>query len=331
MLSSTGFSRRKLLAGGVGALGLAAMQPALAASYPAKAVQLVVPFPPGGVTDSLARLLAAELQTALGQPFVVLNKPGAAGAISSDFVKNAAPDGYTLMMGHIGTHAVNPALYKNLSYDPVNDFSPIALVASTPVALYATASKPQLKDWQGVLAASRASSNSMTYASFGAGSSSHLYAELLQAAAGIKWLHVAYKGPAPAMQDLIGGQVDFMFDTLASGMPQAQAGRIQAVAVASTARQPVARDVPTFTELGIKGLDGGPWFGLFGPKNLPAPIVQVLWEAVRKTLAARSMVDRLNAQGISVINRSPVDLRTFQRQEIARWAADVKRFDIKVE
>ncbi|MDB5872850.1 MAG: hypothetical protein JWQ07_2292 [Ramlibacter sp.] len=323
--------RRRDLLKTAGALGLAVSSPLIhAQAFPARPVQLVVPFPPGGVTDALARLLAAELHTATGQPFIVGNKPGAAGAIASDFVKTAPADGYTLMMGHIGTHAVNPALYKNLGYDPVRDFAPVALVASTPVALY-TASKIAYQRLDEVLAASRAKPEFFNYASFGPGSSSHLYAELLQSITGVKWLHVPYKGPAPAMQDLIGGQVDFMFDTLASGMPQVQGGRIRAVAVASAARSPAAPEVPTFAELGVKGLDGGPWFALFAPKNTPAPAVQYLWNAVRKVLGSSTVAQRLAAQGITVINRSPADLAAFQRAEIARWADIVKRLNIKAD
>lgn len=306
------------------------MSSAYAQTFPDRAVQLVVPFPAGGVTDTLARLIGNELQAALGQPFIVINKPGASGAIAAEFVKGSPADGYTLMMGHIGTHAVNPALYKKLRYNPVTDFAPIALLASTPVALYASTKAPG-KTLAEILAASRAKPGALTYASFGPGSSSHLYAELLQSLTGVKWLHIAYKGPAPAMQGLIGGEVDLMFDTLTSGMPQAQAGRIQALAVASTARAPVAPDLPTFRELKVNGLDGGPWFALFAPRGTPPQVLKALSESVHKSLASPSIASRLAGQGIAVINQGPAELAVFQKQEIAKWADNVKRFNIKVD
>ncbi len=301
-----------------------------AQAYPSRPVQVVVPFPPGGVTDALARMLGTELQLALGQPFLVLNKPGASGAIAAEYVKNAPPDGYTLMMGHIGTHAVNPSLYPDLSYNPVTDFVPVALLASTPVALFASSRAPG-KTWAEILAASRARPGELTFASFGPGSSSHLYAEQLQSLAGVKWLHVPYKGPAPAMQALLSGEVDLMFDTLASGVPQARSGRIRAVAVASATRSSFAGDVPTFEELKVSGMDGGPWFALFGPRGMPRALAKTLADAVRTALGGNALQGRLAAQGIAVINQGPAELAAFQKKEMAKWADSVKRFNIKVD
>ena len=298
--------------------------------YPSRPVQLVVPFPAGGVTDGLARLISAELQAILLKPVVVMNKPGAAGIIASEFVKLAPADGYTLMMGHIGTHAVNPSLYKPLSYDPIADFSPIAMLASTPVALFASNKAPG-KTWAEILAASRAAPGKLTYASFGPGSSSHLYAELLQNFANVKWTHIPYKGPAPAMQDLLGGQVDFMFDTLASGMPQLQTKRIHAVAVCSAERINLASSVPNFAELGISGMEGGPWFGLFAPKNLPEPIVAKLSNALGVILAKPKIIQQLNDQGIRIDFRSPEKLSAFQVQEINKWSDIIRRLSIKAD
>ncbi len=321
--------RRALLAAALWA-GSMAMRSAHAQTFPARAVQLIVPFPPGGVTDALARLVGIELQQALGQACVVVNKPGASGAIAAEYVKNAAPDGYTLMMGHIGTHAVNPALYAELSYNPVTDFVPVALLASTPVALFSSSKSPS-RNWGDIVAASRARPGGLTYASFGAGSSSHLYAEQLQSLAGLKWLHIPYKGPAPAMQGLMGGEVDLMFDTLASGMPQLQSGRIRAIAVASTTRSPFAAEVPTFAELKVAGMDGGPWFALFAPRGTPPDIVRVFTNALHAALGTPAVAGRLAAQGISVINQGPAELASFQKKEIAQWADRVKRFNIKVD
>ncbi|WP_232834295.1 tripartite tricarboxylate transporter substrate binding protein, partial [Rhodoferax ferrireducens] len=205
-----------------------------------------------------------------------------------------------------------------------------SLLASTPVALYASMKAPG-KTWAEILAASRATPDRLTFASFGPGSSSHLYAELLQSLTGVKWLHIAYKGPSPAMQALIGGEVDLMFDTLSSGMPQALAGRIRSLAVASAVRAPVAPDLPTFEELKVSGLDGGPWFALFAPKETPPSILKVLSESVHKSLGSSVIAKRLAGQGIAVINQGPVELASFQKQEIARWAENVKRFNIKVD
>ena len=322
--------RRVLLRAAVAAAALAATTHSRAQSFPTRPVQIAVPFPPGGVTDTLARLLGTELQNALGQPFVVLNKPGASGAIAAGFVKQALPDGYTLMMGHIGTHAVNPWLYPDLSYDPVRDFTPIALLASTPVALFASPKAPGAT-WAEIVTASRERPGKLTFASFGAGSSSHLYAEQLQAIAGVKWLHIPYKGPAPAMQGLMAGEVDLLFDTLASGMPQAKAGRIQAIATAAPSRPAIAADVQTFSELRVTGMDGGPWFALFAPRGTSPAVIKVLSGAVRAALSSPSVAAVLSAQGVTIINRGPDELAAFQKQEMARWGENVKRFHIKVD
>ena len=299
-------------------------------AYPVKPVQLVVPFPPGGVTDALARVLAQALSGPLGQSVVVLNKPGASGMIAAESVKVAPPDGYTLLMGHIGTHAVNPALYPKITYRPIDDFTPISLVASTPVMLLVS-SKVPAKSISELIALAKQKPGRLNYASFGAGSSSHLYAELFKNAAELDITHVPYKGPSPAMQDLIGGQVDMMFDTVASSLPQIKAGNVRALAVASAERVPLARDVPTFKELGMGQLDGGPWFGLFAPRATPPDVIARLETEVRKALANEQVAQALQVQGIRIVGSTGGELATFQNEEMRRWAALIKKFDIHVD
>ncbi len=323
--------RSALRVAGACCLALAAASgPVHANSYPEKPVQLIVPFPPGGVTDALARVMAKALDRPLGQPMIVVNKPGASGMIASESVKTSVADGYTLLMGHIGTHAVNPALFPNISYKPVDDFVPISLIASTPVMLLVS-SKIQADNVAQLAALVKEKPGVLNYASFGAGSSSHLYAELFKSVANLDIVHIPYKGPAPAMQDLLGGQVDMMFDTVASSVPQLKTGKVRALAVASAERVPLAPDVPTFAELGMKQLDGGPWFALFAPKGTPPQIVAKLEREVRTALKTKPVVQALEAQGIHVIGSSASDLSKYQAEEISRWANLVKQFAIKID
>jgi tripartite-type tricarboxylate transporter receptor subunit TctC len=303
---------------------------AFAQNLPAKPIQLFVPFPPGGVTDLLARTLAQELGRALDQSVIVVNKPGASGMIAAEAVKLAPADGSVLMIGHIGTHAVNPHLFKRLTYDPVSDFAPISLIASTPVMLLVNANV-QAKSVPELVALANARPGRLTYASFGAGSSSHLYAEIFRHEAKIDLLHVPYKGPAPAMQDLIGGQVDMMFDTVASATPQLTQGHVRALAVASRQRVPQALEVPTFAELGLPALDGGPWFGLYAPRAVPDTVRMRLEVETRKVLSSDQIAGMLKAQGIVVINGGASELAEHQRREFERWGALVKQMDIRLE
>ncbi len=326
--SSFDLDRRRAL---VSAMTLAAPAlPAFAQAYPSRPIQLVVPFPAGGVTDMLSRVLAQELGRSMSQPVVVMNQPGASGMIACVAVKQAPADGYTLLMGHIGTHAVNPSLYPKINYDPVADFAPLSLVATTPVMLLVNEQVPA-KSLEQLTSLAKGKARPLTYGSFGAGSSSHLYAEMFQASAKLHLLHVPYKGPAPAMQDLIGGQIDMMFDTVASAMPQVKHGRVRALAVASSRRVAQAPDVPTFAEVGMAELTGGPWFALYAPRATPLPIRDRIESEVRKALAVDRVTSVLREQGIQPLGSTSEQLASHQRTEAARWGALVKRLNIHLE
>ena len=309
-------------------LGLALALSAGAAEFPAKAVRIVVPFPPGNLTDRLARLIGERLHEPLGQPVIVENRPGAHGNTGALEVARAAPDGHTLFMGYVGTHAVNPSLYSDLPYDPVKDFSPITLVASVPNMLVVRPDLPA-KDVRELVALARSQPGKLTFASIGTGTSTHMAAEQLKSAARLDIVHVPYKGIAPAMLDVIAGRVDMMFGTVASAYPHAKAGKLRALGVTTPARVPSAPEVPTFAEQGIAGFDQGAWFALYAPARTPDDIVDRLHREVAAILKRPEIRRSLSGQGIDAIGSSPLELARFQAEETARWARIVSDAGIK--
>ena len=313
-------------------LMLAALAPAAWAqdAYPNKAITLVVTVPPGGAADFVARLIGQRLSDALGQSVVISNRGGAGGAIASDNVAKAAPDGYTLLLNSITTHGIGPHLYSSLPYDSVKDFTPIIFVAHLPLIMTINTGH-EMKSVQDLIAYAKANPGKLSFASSSNGSAPHLAGELFQTVAGIKMLHVPYRGSGPAVIDVGAGRVDIMFDGVPSLLPLLQAGKLRALAAASAARNPIVPEAPTFDELGIKGMEISLWYGLLGPAGLPQPIVQRLNAALGTILKMPDIRDSFAKQGVVAAGGTPEDFATFMRDESSRWGEVVRRNNIKIE
>ena len=315
------------------ALGCAAVVavPAFGESaYPMKPVKLVVPFPPGGPLDTVGRALALALGEAWGEPVVVENKPGAGGNIGADYVAKSAPDGYTILMGALSTHAVNPSLYPNMPYDAVKDFAPITLVATTPNVLVINPSVPA-QTAQQFIAYAKANPGKLNFASGSTGSAGHLAGELFNLETGAKMVHVPFKGAAPATQALLAGDTQLMFDNLSNAMPHVRAGKLRALAVTTAQRSKLAPDLPTMTEAGLTEFDISTWFGLFAPAGTPRDII-AKWNAeVVKILEAPAMRERLAAQGAEAAPMSPDRFAAFVASEARKYARIVKLSGAKVD
>ncbi len=303
---------------------------ALAADYPSKPVRLVVPFSAGGTSDLLARVVAERLGGALGQSVIVDNKPGAGGNIGSDIVAKAAPDGYTLLLGTVGTHAINSSLYKKMPYDASKDFAPVTLVASVPNMLVVHPSVP-VKSVQELIALGKAKPGTLSFASSGNGSSIHLSGELFKSLAEVDMLHVPYRGSSPAVNDLLGGQVNMMFDNMPSSLPHVKAGKLRALAVTSATRSPAMPDLPTLAESGIKGYDAAAWFGILAPAGTPPEVVQKLNAEIIKLLKMPEVADRLSAQGAVPTTNTPEQFADYIKSETAKWAKVVKASGAQID
>ena len=301
-----------------------------AASYPIKPIKIVVPFPPGGATDIMARAIGFELQKALGQSVIIENKPGAGGNSGADLVAKSPADGYTLVMGTVGTHAINMSLYAKMPYDAVKDFEPVVLVAGVPNLLVVHPSV-NAKTVSELTALAKAQPGKLNVASSGNGTSIHLSAELYKQMAGVDILHVPYKGSSPAVADLLGGQVQMMFDNMPVSLPHVKAGKLRALAVTSMKRSPALPDVPTMDEEGLKGFDATSWFGLLAPAGTPKDIVAKLNAASVKALATPEMRERLAAQGADPVGNSPEQFAAFIKSEIDKWAKIVKASGARVD
>jgi tripartite-type tricarboxylate transporter receptor subunit TctC len=311
---------------------VAAVLPALAhaQAWPSKPITYVVPFPPGGTTDVLARIIGQKLGAALGTTIVVENKPGAGGNVGSEFVAKAAPDGYTILGGTISSHSINVSLYPKLPYDPVGSFQPITLIGTNPNILVVNASSPY-KSVQDVTAALKAKPGSLSYASAGNGTSQHLSAELYKYMAGVDMVHIPYKGSGPAIQDVIGGQVPMMFDTSVVAGPHIEGGRLRALAVTSSTRAKAFPNVPTMAESGVPGYDVVSWQAIFAPAGTPKPIVDRLHAELAKILKDPEVQDRLAKLGLDPSGMTPAELAAFQKAEIEKWAKVVKAANIKID
>ena len=293
-------------------------------------MKLVVPFPPGGSLDAVGRLIAQKLTEAWGQAVVVENKPGAGGNIGADAVAKAVPDGYTILMGALSTHAVNPSLYPNMPYDAVKDFAPITLVAITPNVLVVNPSLPA-RSAQEFIAYAKANVGRLNFGSGSTGSAGHLAGELFNLETGAKMVHVPFKGAAPATQALLAGDTQLMFDNLANAMPQVKAGKLRALAVTTAERSKLAPELPTMAEAGLAGFDISTWFGLFAPAGTPADIVQKWNTDVVKILDSAQMRERLTAQGAQPAPTSPQQFAAFVATEAAKYARIVKLSGAKVD
>jgi tripartite-type tricarboxylate transporter receptor subunit TctC len=303
----------------------------LAQAWPTKPISYVVPFTPGGSTDVVGRTVAQILTASLGQPVIVENKPGAAGAVGAGFVAKAKPDGYTLLGGTISTHAINAALYKNLPYDPVKDFEPISLIGFVPNALFVNAQLP-VNNVQEFIALLKKDESVRSFASSGSGTSTHLAGELFADLLGIKVTHVPYKGSPQALQDVAGGQVPYTFDQLTAGAALAKAGKLKLLAVTSPTRSALAPDTPTMIEAGVKGFESVSWQAVYAPKGTPKPIIQRLNEDIVKGLKNKDTRDKLaNSLGMEVVGSSPEALAALMQVDIPRMADLVRKSGAKAD
>ncbi|MEO9137221.1 MAG: tripartite tricarboxylate transporter substrate binding protein [Casimicrobiaceae bacterium] len=312
------------------ACALAFALPVAAQPFPTKAVKLIVPFPAGGPLDATGRAIAQKLTEAWGQSVIVENKPGAGGNIGADLVAKSPPDGYTVVMGALSTHAVNPSLYPKMPYDAQKDFAPITLVAITPNVLVVNPSLP-VHSVKELIAYAKAHPGKLSFGSGSIGSAGHLAGELFNVDAGTDMVHVPYKGAAPAMQALLAGDTQLMFDNLASATAQVKAGKLRALAVTTAQRSKLAPDLPTMAEAGLPGFDISTWFGLLAPAGTP-PDVIAKWNAdVTKILSAPEMRDRLAAQGAEAAPDTPAEFARFIASELTKYARIVKTSGAKVD
>ncbi len=300
-----------------------------ATSFPDKPIKIVVTFTTGGAPDILARIIGERLTAAWGQPVIVDNKPGAGGNLGADFVAKSAPDGYTMVVGTVGTHSINPALYSKMPYDAVKDFTPITLIATTPNMLVINNDVPakNLKDF----IALGKKEGKMTFASSGSGTSIHVSGELFKTMTGIDMVHIPYKGRATAIPDVLGGRVTMMFDNMPSSLALVREGKLRALGVTSSTRSPAAPDIPTIAESGLPGFDAGSWFALFAPANTPKPIIDKLQVEVRKILKSPDVAKRLADNGLDAVGGTPEELAAYQKSEITKWAKVVKESGAKAD
>jgi tripartite-type tricarboxylate transporter receptor subunit TctC len=300
------------------------------AGYPKEAIRFVVPFPPAGGTDVVSRMLAERLAANTGWVFVVENKAGAGGNIGLDAVAKSKPDGLTLGMGQTANLAINPTLYPKMPFDPLKDFTPVALVASQPVVLVVRAESPY-KTLAELIAAGKAKPGAITMASAGNGTVGHLAGEMFAKKAGAKFMHVPYKGAGPALTDLLGGQTDFFFITPQGGLPHIKAGKLRALAVTSAKRLPVLPDTPTVAESGYAGFEAADWKAVVAPAGTPTDVVRRLNAEVEKALAKPETIAWLLAEGSAPMGGSPQAMATFIKAEHARWGTAVKEANVKLD
>lgn len=325
-VSRASLRRRLVLSAALASAAGATLWPGWASAqqaFPAKPLRLVVPFPAGGPTDIVARPLAQLLSESLGQQVLVDNKGGAGGSIAADLVAKSPPDGYTMLMGTVGTQAINASLYKKLPYDPLKDFTALGLAASAPVALVVNASTPY-KTMQDLLDAARAQPGSIAFGSAGNGTPGHLTGELFANAAGIKLKHVPYRGSAPAVTDLVGGQIPVMFDPVQSVQSHIKSGRLRALAVSSKARSPVLPEVPTMAEAGLRDFQADAWWAVMAPAGLPAAEAALLRREIEKVVRSAAYRDKLGNLGVTPAAPLAGSFEDFNRAELAKWGKAVR-------
>jgi tripartite-type tricarboxylate transporter receptor subunit TctC len=313
----------------LGALVLGILGRDAAAAYPDKVITIVVPTAPGGANDAMARVISQRLTPILGQTVIVDNKPGGNGAIASEYVARSAPDGYKILFGYIGTHAMNPALQK-LRYDPVTDFEPIGMIATSPTLMVAN---PSLKanDPRELVVLLKANPGKFSYASAGNGTAPQFAAEMFKLSTGTSMLHVPYKGSAPAITDTMGGQTDVMFPSLFTAYPFVKAGKLKAFAVAGPKRSAMLPDVPTLKELGIQNVEVSQWYALFAPAKTPRPVIEQLNKALNAVLMNKEVVQRIEAQGAEVETSTPEQLKSYVQEEVGRWKKVVQATKITTD
>ena len=297
--------------------------------YPDKPIRLIVPYPPGGSTDIAARVVGEQISQTLGQRFVVDNRPGAGGNIGMQLAATSDPDGYTIVVGTTA-HAINMTLFKDLSYDTVKDFEPIALLTEVPLMLVVNPSV-KAQTVEDLIALAKQEPGSLDVASSGNGQSTHLAAELFNAMAGVKMTHIPYKGSAPAITDVVAGHVQLMFDTVMSALPHVQAGKLRALAVTSAKRAPVVPDVPTIAEAALPGYEAIAWNGLFAPKGTPRAIIEQLNAETVKAVQSDKVKEQFASMGATARPTSPDEFASYVRNEVTKWAKVVTKSGAKIE
>jgi tripartite-type tricarboxylate transporter receptor subunit TctC len=319
------------IAAAIAGLVALAMPARAAEPYPIRPIRMIVPFPAGGTTDIFARQVGDRLSRALGQSVVIENRGGAGGNIGSDAVAKAEPDGYTIVMGTVGTHAINPSLYRQMPYDALRDFKPVAFVAGVPNVLVVNPRAVKATTVQAFVAEAKAAPKALTMASSGNGTSIHLSGEMFRQMTGTPFVHVPYRGSGPAVNDLVGGQVDLMFDNLPSSIEQIRAGNLRAIAVTSARRSAALPDVPTVAEGGVPGFEAASWFGLFVPARTPDAVVERLNAEVRKALSDPDAQKRFADIGGEIRSYAPDEFRAFVAGELEKWAKVVKESGARID
>ncbi len=302
---------------------------AAAQAYPHKPIRLVVPFPPGGPTDILGRAIGAKLSEFMGQPVIIDNRGGAGGGIGADNVAKSAPDGYSLLLGTTGTHTINPNLYRKLPYDPIKDFVPISLVVKYLNILVVNPNVP-VKSVADLIALAKQKPGEVTFGSAGNGSSNHLTGEMLATRAGVKMQHVPYKGSGPALNDVIAGQITFMFDQYSTVGPNIKAGKLRAIGIATKERHKLLPDVPTIAET-IPGFEVSPWYGLFAPAGTPKDVVNRLHDELVKVMNSPEIHERMTTLGWDPVTCTPEEFMAQIKSELAIWADVVKKAGAKID
>jgi tripartite-type tricarboxylate transporter receptor subunit TctC len=321
-------SRQKALFGAITAAITLASGTASAA-WPEKSITIVVPTSAGGANDALARTIGQAMSVALKQTVIVENKAGANGSIASEFVKRAAPDGYTLMLGYIATHAMNPALQK-LRYDPIADFEPVGMVGSS-ATLMVTSPKVAANNVKELIAQHKGSKDPLTYASAGNGTAPHFAAEMFKLSTGVEMLHVPYKGSAPAVNDTMAGQTQVMFPSLFTALPHVKSGKLKAMGVAGSKRSEMLPDVPTLAEQGVAGVDVSQWYAFFAPAKTPTPVLEQLNTVLNQILADKATAKRLVEHGAEVEAMTLPQMRSFMAAEQVKWKKVVQATKLKAD
>ena len=311
-------------------LGLTAQAQPAATDWPNKPIRWVVPFPPGGAMDAIARTLDEKAGKTLGQPFVIENRPGAGGNIGADYVAKQPGDGYTMMITSIGM-ATNKPLYSKLSYDPIKDFAPVSLLAVVPNVLVTNATQPDVKTVKDVIAAARKAPGKLTYASAGNGTSIHLAGEVFTSLAQVEMLHIPYKGSGPAVSDLLGGQINYMFDSITSARPHIESGKLRALGVTTAKRSSALPNVPTIAEAGLPGYEVSPWFAVFMPAATPKAIVTKLNAALLAAMKDPEVVKRFESIGAEPVGSTPDELAKHLARESERWTKLITERNIKLD
>jgi tripartite-type tricarboxylate transporter receptor subunit TctC len=311
-------------------IGALAAAGAFAQEYPVRAVRLIIPFAPGGTNDVIGRLMGSRLSETLGQQVVADNRGGAGGTIGAELAAKSPADGYTIVIGHIGTLAVNPTLYKKLAYDPLKDFQPISLIAKVPNIMVVHPNVPA-KSAKDIIAIAKAKPSALVYGSGGSGGAAHLATEYFKLMAKIEMVHVPYKGTGPALIDLLAGQTQLIFAGVPGIAGHVKAGKLRAIGVSTTKRLTVYPDVPTIAESGVPGYEATQWYGVLGPAGMTKPVLARLNQDVLKVLQTREMQERLAADGAEPFPSTPEEFHAFIKAEITRWAPVIKTAQIRAD